>query len=232
MVGRPARLGLLVLLTAAAVLLPGCGDAPGPAPVVSDGRRLLDRSAEAMRGVPGAHFVLDTDKPVGGFSVRAAEGDLTRAGAARGRARVQEARAVVELDFVLLDESVYVREPAGGYRRLPSAFAAAVYDPTAILDPERGVARVLGDVRDPRVEAEEEVAGVRARRVTGVVPRAAVTGLLPGVLADPAGWFWVADGSDRLVRLRFEVPGMDDGAATVTMTLSDFDRPLDIRPPS
>ncbi|WP_189062181.1 LppX_LprAFG lipoprotein [Longimycelium tulufanense] len=230
MILRCARLGALVLL---ATLVAGCTDDAKPAQSLPDGGELLRQSAAAMRSVESVHFTINADGAVAGLPLRGAEGDLTRAGNARGKARVQQAGSVAELDFVLVDQDIYVKGPTGGYQRFPAGLAATLYDPSAILDPERGVAKLLSEASGPRTEAEEEVAGTKSYRVAATAPKDALSGLLPGMTEDVPGTLWVDAGSKRLVQARFDVPGADGGnKVPVTVAFSDFGKQVDIRPPA
>ncbi|MFT7840878.1 LppX_LprAFG lipoprotein [Saccharothrix sp. BKS2] len=213
---RRALVGSLLL-----ALVAGCtssGDGGG----LPAGPEVLDRAAAGMRAVTSTHFVIEVDGELPDVTVKGAEGDLDSAGRSRGRAKVEQFGQLIEVEYVLVDQDLYFKGPTGGFTKLPAALAGQVYDPTAILDPERGVAKVLGDARDEKTVSSDD--GVTV--VEATVPRDVVAGLVPGIDADVASRFSVRE--DRLVNAVFTLPG----GAAVTIDLSDFDKPFSVTAPA
>lgn len=232
----PRRRSPILLLIAlvgvvAALVLAGCsgdseGDAPRPAPL-PDGSTLLTDSAEAMRGVMTTRFSLEVAGEDTGLPVQAAEGQLDQEGSAEGTATVEQFGQLVELEFVLVGETLYVKGATGDYQELPASLAGTVYDPSVILDPDRGIAAVLASGMNPRTEAREAVAGVDAYRVRATFPGAALSEVVPGLEQDTEGQVWIAVEGNRMVQATFPVTG-----GSVTVALSDFDAPVDITAPA
>ena len=77
------------------------------------------------------------------ITVQKAEGDLTAAGDAQGTATIVQFGQLIEAEFVLVDGQLYLKGPTGGFSQVPAALAGSVYDPSAILNPDKGVAKVL-----------------------------------------------------------------------------------------
>jgi lipoprotein LprG len=229
--GRTSLALLLLGVLLAAVV--ACGGGGGGGEPLPDGGGLLRSSAAEMRNVRSAHFTLKVDGTVTGVSVHSAEGVLTRTGDVQGSGQVEQFGQSVEIEFVIVGGTAYIKGPTGGFQRLPASVVTSGYDPSAILDPRRGVAPLLLAARDPHTEAPEEVGGQQAYRVAARFDRQAMATLLPGVTGDVSAELWVGADRPRLLQGRFTVPAAPGGQpGTVTVTLSRFDEPTTIRPPS
>ncbi|MFI9011187.1 LppX_LprAFG lipoprotein [Actinosynnema sp. NPDC053489] len=216
MLPRRALIGSLVLALAA-----GCTSSGG-AGSLPDGPEVLARAAAGMKAVTSTHFTIKVDGELPGVTVKDAEGDLNAAGGSAGRAKVEQFGQLVEVEYVLVEQDLYFKGPTGGFTRLPAALAGQVYDPTAILDPDKGVARVLADARDAKTVSNDDGVAV----VEATVPRDVVAGLVPGIDADVASRFSVRD--ERLREALFTLPN----GAKVTIALSDFNKPVTVSPPA
>ncbi|MGH3980221.1 MAG: LppX_LprAFG lipoprotein [Pseudonocardiaceae bacterium] len=218
------RYPVLALLAALlAVLMPGCSGGEE----LPDGAQLLSRSAESMRGISSARFDLDIEGTGSGLPIRGAQGRLTREGDADGTATLDQGQQVSELRFVLTGDTLYLQGPTGGFQRVPAGFASSVYDPSVILDAQRGVPALLANGTQPVTEAREAVGGTDAYRVTATFPRSVLSGLVPGLVEDAKGQVWIGAAQPHLLQARFPLAG-----GTVTVRLSEFDAPVDITPPS
>lgn len=232
MVTRRVFLGVL----AVGALVAGCtsteGSGGGDLP---DAAALLKESAEASRGISSAHFTLRVNGQVPAIPVQDAEGDLTReggpSGAAKGTVKLTMLGQLIEGEFVLVDDSLYIKGPTGGFQQLPSALSSSIYDPSAILDPEKGVANVLANIRDPRTEAREEVDGVQAYKISGKATRDVVSSLVPGVDSEVDLSVWVRETDKQPAKATVTLPG-EGGPATVDLTLSDVGKPVTVTAPA
>lgn len=220
---------LLLPLLAALLLAGGCTGGGAELPAATD---ILARSAEAMRAVRTVALDLQVDPAADGLPIRAATGSLTASGEAEGTATLVQGGAPVELGFVVTGGNLYLRGPAGGFGApIPVQFASSIYDPTALLDPERGVAALLAAAEPGETQARESVDGVDAFRVAATFPEGAVTAVVPGVREAVDAQLWVDAATSRLVRAELAVPAAG-GTAPVTVRLSDFDAPVDVTPPA
>ncbi len=103
----------------------------------------------------------------------------------------------------------------------------SLYDPAAILDPDRGVAKVLASVRNAKTEGTEDIDGVSTYRVTGRVAKDVVENLVPGIKSDVDITFWVKqDGDHQPVKASVKI-----GGPTVDVTLTDIDKQVSITAP-
>ncbi|MBC6462978.1 LppX_LprAFG lipoprotein, partial [Actinomadura sp. HBU206391] len=115
---------------------------------------------------------------------------------------------------------------------LPRAMVAQLYDPSALLDPERGVAKLLTTATGPKTEAREKVSGKDAYRVRATLPKDVAATLVPGVTADLPGQVWVTTADHRPIRLKMEMPAASGaGKGSVTVSLNEFNADYKIAPP-
>ncbi|OLF10862.1 hypothetical protein BLA60_12505 [Actinophytocola xinjiangensis] len=225
---------LLAVLACTAVAATACSSSDEPAGDLPDGAGLLKDAAATTAKIEAAHFTLTVNGEVPGLDVRSAEGDLTRegdGGAAQGTVSMNLLGQLFEGEFVLVDDKVWIKGPTGDHQELPASMVANLYDPGAILDPERGVANVLSNVQDPATEGTEDIDGESTYRVKGKVARDVVSSLVPGIDSDVEITFWVLqDGDHRPVKASVAVPA--DGDPSVDVTLSDVGKQVDITPPA
>jgi lipoprotein LprG len=193
------------------------------------GATLISDAAVAMRNVQSAHMRIETEGEVASLPMRRAEGDLLRSGDAKGTIQLAQSGVLVEYEFVLLGESIYLKGVTGGWQQLPAAVAATIYDPSAILDPDRGVVKVLTTATEPTTEAKEPVDGVEAYRVGVKLDNTAVGSLVPGVPPGVTGKLWIAETTKHLLKAVLTVPGQAGG--TVTISFSAFDAPVTVSAP-
>ncbi len=205
----------------AVVVVAGCsGGEPLP-----DGKQVLQQAAAAMRGVQSAGFAIRSEgnPPI---SVKSADGKLLRSGDAEGTLRLDQSGQQVEMAFTLVGDTVYFKGATGGYQKLPRAAVLAVYDPSAILDPRRGVVKLLDSAAEPKTEEREKVGGQEAFRVKARLSKSVVPALVPGVTTDVEGQLWVAARDHRVLKVRLPI---QKGA--VTVTFSDFNQNFVITAP-
>ncbi|MCU7724686.1 LppX_LprAFG lipoprotein [Actinoplanes sp. KI2] len=196
-----------------------------------DGATLLTESAAAMRDIKTAKFLITADGAISGLSLRRAEGTLTREGDAEGTAQIEQAGATVDLAFTIVGDKIYLKGPTGGYQELPLSLAATVYDPSAILDPEQGIAKVLSTATDAKTEASEAVDGTEAWRVAMTANGADLSKIIPGVSGNVPGKVWLGKQDKRLHKAVFTLPADGGATGTVTVTFQQFDAPADIKAP-
>jgi len=182
-----------------------------------------------MRTVTTAHFAVDVQGNAPTVQFRSAEGQLTREGSAKGTAKLDEGRQILELLFVIIGQTLYLHPPTGPVERLPASVLSSYFDPRSILDPDRGLASVLASGQGATTEGREQVEGVDSYRVTVTFPPQPLGTLAPGLRLTPdkPSEIWVATQGSRL--LKAQVP---TAYGTATVQLSDFDAPAEITPPA
>lgn len=223
---------LVALLGVLLAVLAGCTKKNTPKGDLPAADGLLQAAAADMRAVNTVRFAIEATGTVAGLALRRAEGVLTRSGEAQGKAQVEQFGTNIELDFIVKGDKMYIKGPTGGYQQVPLSLASAVYDPSVILNPDKGVANMLATATEAKTEAREAVNGVDAYRVSAKLNSQAVSAVVPGVSGDITGQLWIGVERPRLLKTTFAVPGQSGTAAgTVTITLSDFDAPVTINAP-
>jgi lipoprotein LprG len=218
---RLVVLGVLGLVAAA-----GCSSSTDTGTPPPDGAALLKEASETMKTVNSATFALTVTGQVPGVPVKEVSGDLNRAGEAKGNAKLDQFGQTFEVEFVLFDKKLYIKGITGSWQEFGDA--SKIYDPSAILDPDRGVAKLLASIQSPVSEGREDVGGIKTVRVSGKVAKDIVTGLVPGVQSDVNVKVWVKDEAGKQpVRAQVEIsPGN-----TVDITLSEVNKPVAVTKP-
>ncbi len=181
-----------------------------------------------MAGLTSAHFTLTVRGKLPDLKVQGAAGDLTSVGDAQGTAKMTQFEQLVEVDFVVVGKVLYVKGPTGGFTKLPAALAGEIYDPTAILQADKGVAAVLRHVVTP---GKATLVG-SSFTITGTVPKATAAALVPGITSDAMGTFTIDEASSRLTEVVLHLAGADGNPAAVDLALSDFNKAVTVSAPA
>lgn len=222
---RPFALALVVMFGALVACSSNTSTAvPVTAPPAAE---LLSMSATAMSSVTSANFTITVDGQLPSVTVSSAQGTLTAKGDAKGTATITQLGQLIEVEFVLVDRTLYLKGPTGGFSQVPAALAGGIYDPSAILNPDKGVSKMLSSVTGAANAGSDGDAWV----VTGTVPAAVAGGLVPGINVDVAGTFTIEMNTSQLTAAQFELAGADGKPATVKVELSDLSEPVTISPP-
>jgi lipoprotein LprG len=229
----PTRpLAILAALFAAIVLIAGCSKSDS-GKELPDAATLLKQSAETTKSQTSVHLKLVVQGEIKELPIASLEGDLTNAPAvaAQGKADIVFLGQKLEgVDFVVVDGTLYGAITAGG------AFqdfgpATDIYDVSAILSPDKGLANVLSNFSDPKSDGRETINGIDTVRVVGNVSADAVNSIAPQIAATGpvAGTAWITDDDKhQLIQAKLEpTPGN-----SVTMTLSDWDKPVIVNKPA
>ena len=224
---------LLVTLALTAAVTTGCSsdDSPGTGSSLPSGAGLLKDAATSMSDATSTHFTLSVNGKFPALPVHKAEGDVARegtAGAAKGTISMDFMGSLFEGDFVLVDNSLYFKGPTGDWQKVPASMVTSIYDPGALLDPNRGVAKVLGSAQNAKTEGTEDIDGVSTYRVTSLVGMDVVKDLVPGIDSDVNVTFWVRQ-DDGHQPVKASVKVADN--ATVDVTLADINKQVSITAP-
>lgn len=212
------------------------GDNSDDSTRLPDPAQLLQHSADSMRQVETVRFKLTVDGQIKGISISSAQGQLTKAGNVKGSAVLTSGGQPAEAEFVIVGDTLYLKGPTGGFQKLPSSFAATVYDPTKILDVNLGLAALVAGATEPLMAGRDSAEGVDAYKVGVKFAKNNLGVLLPGAGAstDLPGELWIAAAEpNRPVKARVTVPPAPGTAGgTVTITLSEFNNPVTVEPPA
>ncbi|TCO58741.1 LppX_LprAFG lipoprotein [Actinocrispum wychmicini] len=218
---------LVMLSVLGLVAVAGCSSTSTPdSASLPDGTGLLKDAATASKSFSSAHFTMNVTGQVPGLPISQLDGDLNKAGDAKGHAKLSQFGTLIDVEFVVADKTIYIKGPTGSFQRFGDA--SKVFDTSAILDPDRGVGKLLGTVSAAKTEAAEDVAGAKTYRVTGKVTKEGLTGLVPGIQSDVNVKVWVRqDNPHQPVKATIEVtPGN-----SVDISLSDVDKPVTVTKP-
>ena len=232
---RPLRAPRALLALVAPVLLAfgaaSCSKDEDPNTLPS-GTTLVSESAEAMRAVQTAHIVIEVDGAISSLPIKMAQGDLKRNGDAKGDIQLQQFGQLIQLDFVLLSGDAYLKFPTGGWQKQAGGTASFPYDPSAILDSERGITKLLSTATNARTEGSETIGGVDTYRVAVDFDNTAASVLVPGVPEGVKGQVWIDKANKRMVKAVVSSPASGTTpAATMTVTLTNIDVPVTISAP-
>ena len=226
-------LAIFAVLFTAIALVAGCSsksqDSSNPLP---DAATLLQQSSETTKSQPSVHLKLTVQGEIKELPIESLEGDLTNTPAvgAQGTANIVFLGQRLEgVDFSVVDGTLYAALTKGSYQDLGPA--ADIYDVSAILNPDTGLANVLANFSGPKADGRETLNGVDTVRVTGTVSAEAVNKIAPQITATGpiSGTAWIKeDGDHALVQAKLEpTPGN-----SVTMTLTDWGKPVTVTKPA
>ncbi|HEY8480458.1 MAG TPA: LppX_LprAFG lipoprotein [Spirillospora sp.] len=218
---------ILVLVPVVALVVSACSGGSDEPKADFDAAQTLRQAAQAMGNLKSVAFTVESegDTPV---VVKGGDLKLLRDGDAEGTLTVEQQNQNVEMKVVAVGDSVYLDAGTGGWRKLPKALAAGMYDPSAVLDPQRGIAGLLSAATKPEPQAVEKVGGKEAYRVGVTLPKDRLSGLIPGVDANLKGQVWVNRSDHRLVKVRGAFP---EGRGAVVISFTEFDAPYKISAP-
>jgi len=228
----PRPRALLIALALFSVGLAGCDKNEPPPSDLPAGATLIGESATAMQNVQSAHVRIEVEGDVSTLPMRRAEGDLKNSGDAKGTVQLKQGDTLIEYEFVVLGQVIYLKGATGGWQQLPAAMAASIYDPSAILDSQRGIPKLIATATQPTTEAKEAVDGKDTYRVAVKLDRALVAALVPGVGEGITGKLWLDSQTKHLVKAVLAVPGTSGSPpGTITVNVSAIDVPVTVSAP-
>ncbi|MBU9764902.1 LppX_LprAFG lipoprotein [Mycobacterium sp. TNTM28] len=230
---RFAVQSLLAVLFAAAALVAGCSSSEESTAPLPEAATLLQESAASTKAQQSVHLLLTVQGKVDGLPLEKLDGDLTNAPevAAEGTADlIFMGQKLADAKFVVSGGDLYAAltpgDPLSNYGP-----AEKVYDISAILNPETGLANLLGNFSDAKADGREAINGTEAVRITGTVSADAVNKIAPQLKATGPvpGTAWITeDGDHSLLQAKLEpTPGN-----SVTMTLSDWGKQVNVTKPA
>jgi lipoprotein LprG len=226
-------LAIFAAFFATIALIAGCSsksqDSSKPLP---DPASLLKESSDTTRSQSSMHLKLAVTGEIKELPIESIEGDLTNtpAVAAQGTANIIFLGQRLEgVDFSVVDGTLYAALTKGSFQDLGPA--TDIYDVSAILNPDTGLANVLANFSNPKADGREKLNGVDTVRVTGTVTAEAVNKITPQLAATgpvPATAWIREDGNHELVQAKLEpTPGN-----SLTMTCSNWGKPVTVTKPA
>lgn len=220
-----------------ATVLAACSSGGSPHPAVTasfpPAAGLLKDSAAAMKKVASSRFDLAGSGRIAGVEVRSAQGVVTGDGGAQGSVKIVQNGALAELQLVVVGGDIYIKGPTGTFAKLPAAAAGATFDPSQILNPDRGLSVLLQFATDGKTVGEEDVGGVDTYRIQADLDGSLVSHLMPLPAANKVpGTLWVSKGTSELVQVAVTAPQPGGQSAHLTLHLTDFGVETHITPPT
>jgi lipoprotein LprG len=232
---RPRLAVLVSMLTAvllATVLVAGCSSSKENDAPLPDAATLLSDSQKTTAAQQSVHLLLTVDGEIKELPIASLTGDLTQtpAVAASGKVDIIFLGQKLEgVEFVIADGTLWGAITPGSWQDFGPA--VDIYDVSAILNPDTGLANILADFSDPKADARENLNGVDTVRVTGTVSADAVNKIAPqiGATGPVPATAWIEEGGDhKLIQAKLEpTPGN-----SVQMTLSDWGKPVTVTKPA
>ena len=228
------------LLLALALLAYGCEeDSPPPTPVPTatptpiNPRAILGECGNAMSALASYHFHIEHDNNGGtpltqGMTLTVASGSLATPDRLAIEFSGTAGSFAVKGSLIAVGEDVFMTNPLSGeWHAVSSAL-----NPLEFFDPSQGIADILAQVQDPTLISHD----ASEYRIGGRLPADALAPLFGET--EPQSSVNVTLTIDRtrlhLTRARLEgriTPTEADGLVR-TITLSEFDEPVDIAPPT
>lgn len=232
---RPRLAVLISLFTAlvtALVLTSGCSSNKKSDEPLPDAATLLKDSNSTTRSQQSVHLVITVTGEIKELAITSLTGDLTNtpAVAASGKADITALGTKLEgVGFVVIDGTLYAALTPDVWTDFGPA--AEIYDVSAILNPDKGLANVLANFSDPKAVGRETVNGVDTVKVTGNVSAEAVNDLVPQLAATGPmpGTAWITAADDhKLVQAKLE-PSQGN---SIQLTTSDWGKPVTVTKPA
>jgi lipoprotein LprG len=223
---------LLPVVLAFVLAAAGCGGGGGGSDKNPPGGQLLQQAANVLRNVSSLSFTLRTsgDPKV---NVKSVDAKLLKNGNSQGSVQVTELGMPIQLDFVVLGKTVYFKGLTGGWQKQPLSKVSGIYDPSAVLDPTRGLVQLLLTAKNAETRGKEKVSGQEAYRVHATLAQAALSRLVPGMTGDAPADIWIATSSKNVLKAEVEVPSKSGGKpGKVTIAFADFGKPFPISAPA
>jgi lipoprotein LprG len=226
-------LAIFAVLFTAIALIAGCSSkSSDPSKALPDAATLLKQSSDTTKSQTSVHLKLTVQGQIKELPIESLEGDLTNTPAvgAQGTANIVFlGQRLQGVDFTVADGTLYAALTKGSYQDLGPA--ADIYDVSAILNPDTGLANVLANFTNPKADGRETLNSVDTVRVTGTVSADAVNKIAPQIAATGPvpGTAWIReDGNHELVQAKLEpTPGN-----SITMTCSDWGKSVTVNKPA
>jgi lipoprotein LprA len=203
------------------------GSSPGPSNV--DAANVVKEAADAMRQVTSMHLHVDVQGNVPNLSLTKLDGDVGKTPqVATGNATLTVGSKSEDSKFVFIDGHLYAQLGGTEGKYVDYGDGVSIYDVGTLLDPDKGLAHILANLKNPKVAGTEQVNGIATTKITGTsssndVATLAGRRLGPETETQEPTTVWIAsDGSHHLVKLQF-VPAEN---STITLTMSDWGKPV------
>ncbi|HEX7102488.1 MAG TPA: LppX_LprAFG lipoprotein [Nitrolancea sp.] len=232
----------IILLCAVALAIFACGgsksdDNTATATTVT-AQTVLGNAATRFGQVTSFHFKLSIDgsvplDPAKTLALHGAEGDLSRPSSAQAKADVSFLGATISIKFVSIGGDQFITNPVTGVWE--NAPAGLGYNPAVLYDQDKGIARVLSALQDPKIAGSESVNGQDSYHITATVARVDVQPIAAGAVSSqaPAIDLWITKSHSDLVKLTLrDSDASGKNTTTWTLEISQQNKPVTIERPN
>jgi lipoprotein LprG len=224
-------MAVLASLSLATVLIAGCSknsaQSGGPLP---DATTLVTQSTAVTKKLTNAHLVLTVNGKITGLPVKTLSGDLTTTPgtAASGNATISIGGSDIQVNFVVIDGDLYATLTPNKWSDFGKA--SDIYDPSALLNPDTGVANVLANFSNAKAEGRDNINGQSTIRISGNVTPDAVNKIAsPFNATQPVpSTVWIQETGDHQLA---QVQLQKDSSNSVQLTLSNWGQPVQVTKP-
>ncbi len=227
---RRSLLAVLASLSIATALIAGCskGSQPSGGPL-PDATTLVKQSADTTKNVKSAHLVLTVNGKLQGLPIKNLTGDLTTAPAtaAKGNALITIG-GDAQVDFVVVDGDLYATLTPNKWSDFGKA--SDIYDVSAILNPDTGLANILANFTDAKAEGRETINGQSTIRISGNASADSVNKIVATFKATqpvPATVWIQETGDHQLAQASLQ----KSSGNSVQMTLSNYGEAVTVTKP-
>lgn len=196
---------------------------------------LLKQAADVMRKTTGMHVAVAVDGEVPNIRVTKLDGDVsnTPQTVATGVATVLVGSQSEEAQFVFVDGHLYsdLGQP-GTYTDFGNG--SSIYNVSVLLDPDKGLANLLSNLKNGAVAGSQQVNGVATTKITGnssatdVATLAGTRVTEENVSTVPTTVWTASDGSSHLVQIQIS----PTANTSVTLTMSDWGKQVTATKPA
>jgi hypothetical protein len=234
--GFPAILRFVALLLVAGLM--ACGGGGGSPTATTDTKAVLDAAAKRLAAVKAVHFnvaidgdaFIDTGRTI---ALRSASGDIVPPDQMQAKIKISLGTANIDVSLVTIGTEKYQTNPVTG--QWGPAQAGFDYSPTVLFDKDRGLAPLLGQLRDVEALPAEQVAGQDTYHLRGKVDRATIDPITSGAIEGDTVTIdlWIAKATSDLLKLvitELQTPNKAKPAIW-TLTFEKYDQPVTITKP-
>ncbi len=222
-------------VAAVALALAACSGGGDDASDTAPAER-LERAADLLDQTSSVRFTVEGENlPDSGTAVIGAEGVAAPPGSFDGDIRVRRAGLSATVEVVSVDGQVWAKLPLTDEFAVVDPEDLGFPDPGVLLDPDRGVGRLLRSAENVAASDEVRLDGDVLSQVTATLPG----GLVGDVLtiadrgAEVAATFALDPDTGHLRRAVLTGPFLtSDGDQTYSVLLADYDRQVEISAPS
>ncbi|REL54159.1 LppX_LprAFG lipoprotein [Mycobacterium tuberculosis] len=187
---RPSSLGAVAILIAAtlfATVVAGCGkkpttaSSPSPGSPSPEAQQILQDSSKATKGLHSVHVVVTVNN-LSTLPFESVDADVTNQPQGNGQAvgnakvRMKPNTPVVATEFLVTNKTMYTKR-GGDYVSVGPA--EKIYDPGIILDKDRGLGAVVGQVQNPTIQGRDAIDGLATVKVSGTIDAAVIDPIVP-----------------------------------------------------